>query len=123
MGETPVDGDSLLVFTGDWEPVRCCLEGPMMVRRMLQRLLPSSSRSLSELELELSEVGRRSAEENPLKLDERFNASDCAEEIPSKDRNEEPGVVETSGSVRTMMRHRLGAGLHGKALGSTVPFD
>ena len=95
----------------------------MMVRRMLQRLLTSSSRSLSELEFELSDLGRISAEEKPPKVDDRFNASDCAELIPSKDRNEDPGVVETSGSVRTMMRHRLGAGLHGKALGSTVPFN
>lgn len=91
----------------------------MMVRRMLQRLLPSSSRSLSELEFELSDLGRISEEEKPPKVDERS----CAEPIPSNDRNDDPGVVETSGSVRTMMRHRLGAGLHGSALGSTVPFD
>jgi hypothetical protein len=92
----------------------------MMVRRMLQRLLLSSSRSLLEL---VSDLGRISAEESAPKEDERFNASDCAELIPSNDRNEDPGVVETSGSVRIMMRHRLGAGLHGKALGSTVPFS
>ena len=94
-----------------------------MVRRMLQRLLPSSSRSVSKLEFELSDLGRISAEDKPPKLAERFNASDCAELIPSKDRNVDPGVVETNGSVRTIMRHRLGAGLHGKALGSTVPLN
>ena len=95
----------------------------MMVRRMLQRLLPSSLRSFSELEFEPSDVGRISAEETPPKADERFNASDCEELIPSKHKNDGPGVLEMSGSVRTMMRHRLGAGLHGKVLGSTAPFS
>ena len=94
-----------------------------MVRRMLQRLLLSSSRSLSELEFELSDAGRISTEEEAPKVAERWRASDCAELTPSRHRNEGPGVVEMSGSVRTMTRQRLGAGLHGKVLGSTVPFN
>jgi hypothetical protein len=47
-------------------------------------------------------------------------AADCAGEMPSKANEDSPRAVEISGSVRTIMRQRPGAGLHGVVLGSSV---
>jgi len=102
--------DSRARVLGDADRARCCFDVPIMVRRMLQRFAASSS--CSELEVDPPEVGRKSDVGRSLKDVE------TGDEKPSILKDDNPRAVEISGSVRIIMKHRPGAGLHGVVLGS-----
>jgi len=95
---------------GEAERARCCFVVPIIVRRMPQRLAASSS--CSELDVDPPEVGRKSTVGRSLK------EVDTGDENPSIVNDDNPRAVEINGSVRIIMKHRPGAGLHGVVLGS-----